>query len=137
MKSLGKKLEFLQDLTNLNKRDREKFLNSCSNECINVIGESVFNILKGHCKKIKSCKKNNIPQSILKKIANHKFDVAKKRKLLVGKQHGAGIFGLIASAVVPFLINLLTKKKWRQFFIPQACNRKFTQKTHVQNFNVI
>ena len=111
MKTLKKKLCFLQDLTSLNKRDREKFLKSCSNECVNVISESIFNILKGHCKKFKKTKKNSALSPTLKKIANHKFDITKKRKLLTDKKYGAGIFSLIASSVVPFLISLLSKKK--------------------------
>ena len=107
MRELRKKMCFLRDISALGKRDRDKYINQCSGGNIHTICECIYNILKGECgKKVKT--RNHLLKT-LKKISNPGLKIEKKRQLLTN-QHGAGIFSLIATTAIPFLIKLLSKK---------------------------
>ena len=112
-KELRHRHNFLKDLTSLKKSDRKKFLESCSQENIDHISEAVFNVVKGYCPCTTAPRKKKVEllQKELKKIANPKTSVEVKRKLLLDKQTGDGIFSILLSTVLPFVIGLLTKKK--------------------------
>ena len=112
VKLLKKKYNFLTDLSQFSKRDREKYLNSCCEENIHTVCEAVDNVLKNVCvgKKKTSKKKIDLLKKDLKKLADYKTKVSVKRKLLTNSQTGAGVFSIIASTVLPFLAELLAKR---------------------------
>ena len=112
VKLLKNKYNFLRDVAHLNQKDRKVYLKECCDDNIHTICEAVDNVLKNVCptngrvkKKVKSMDKE------LKKIANIKTKVSLKRDLLSAPQTGNGIFSIIASTVLPFLVDLLTKRK--------------------------
>lgn len=107
MKELRQKMCFLRDISSLKKKDRDSYLKQCSDKNIHIICECIFNILSGECgKKVKN---NNRLRKPLKKILKTGLKMKEKRKLLTD-QHGSGIFSLILSTAIPFLINLLSKR---------------------------
>ena len=112
VKILKKKYSFLRDLSQLSKRDREKYLKTCCEENIHTVCEAVDNVLKNVCSSHEKSTKNkkNLLNKDLKKLANYKTKVSVKRKLLTNSQTGAGVFSIIASAVLPFLASLLAKR---------------------------
>ena len=111
-KELTHRRNFLKDLTGLKRTDRVKFLQNCSQENIDHISEAVYNVVKGYCPCKKGVqKKVHLLNKPLKKIANPKTSLKVKRKLLLDKQTGDGIFSILLSTVLPFVIGLLTKKK--------------------------
>lgn len=109
---LKKKYKFLHDILRLSKKDRQKYLNECSEENIDEICEALYNILNGSCpiKSKHTCKKISSIEKELKKVINPKYNLKLKRKILSNSQTGDGIFSIIASTVLPFLVNLLTGK---------------------------
>ena len=112
-KLLKNKCDFLRDVSDLSKKERNKYLKECSNENIHTICEAVHNILKGHCssKSKRVCKKMNGLEKVMKKVANPDYDITLKRDILSSSQTGDGVFSIIASVVIPFLIDLLGRKK--------------------------
>ena len=112
VKLLKRKFNFLKDVSQLSKRDREKYLNDCCDENIHTICEAVDNVLKNVCpcknKRVKN--KINLHNRSLKKLSNYRTKVSVKRKLLTNPQTGSGVFSIIASTVLPFLVSLLSKK---------------------------
>ena len=112
-KELKHRHNFLRDLTGLKRADRLKFLKTCTPENIDHISEAVYNVVNGFCpcKKGAQKKKIELLDKPLKKIANPKTSLEVKRKLLLDKQTGDGIFSILLSTVLPFVIGLLTKKK--------------------------
>ena len=115
-KVLQKKYNFLRDVTNLSKPERRKYMKQISNHNIHNICEGIHNALNGRCAKEKPRNKRicNLIKNLkkeLRKIANPSYDINEKRKILSNKQSGDGIFSIIASTVLPFLINLITSKK--------------------------
>lgn len=108
MREIKHKMCFLRDVTSLSKNDREKYLTMCSEKNIHLICESLHNILTGVCTKKKIKKDKFFNQ--LKKLSSPKLEVNKKRKILTS-QYGHGIFSLIATTALPFLIDLLKKYK--------------------------
>ena len=107
MKELRQKMRFLQDISSLKKKDRDSYLKQCSDKNIHIICECIFNILSGECgKKVKNSNRLRKP---LKKILKPSLKMNEKRKLLTD-QHGSGIFSLILSTAIPFLIKLLSKR---------------------------
>jgi len=108
-KLIKQKYDFLKDLTKLSKKERDIYIKKCSCDFLHVICEAVHNIVRGSCKNKKSRRKSNLMVD-LKKLSNARFDIEKKRKILLN-QKGSGIFSLIASTVLPFLANLIFKKK--------------------------
>ena len=111
-KTLKKKYNFLHDVVRLSKKDRQKYLSECSKENIDDICEAIYNLLKGYCpiKSKNGCKKLSAIERELKKVVNPKSRLGLKRKILTSSQTGDGIFSIIASSVLPFLVNLLTGK---------------------------
>lgn len=109
---LRKRYNFLKDITKLNKRDRKKYLKECCDENIHIICEAVDNVLRNVCPSNK-CVKGKIKKygKDLKKVADYKSNVALKREILTSSQTGDGIFSIIAGSVLPFLVDLLAKKK--------------------------
>ena len=106
--SLSKKSEFLHDLKNLSHRDRCKFLSDCSPQHIHTVSEAVHNLLKSKQLMQKRAKKINQIKIELMNLANPKYPVERKRKIL--NQKGAGIFSVLAATVLPLLASLITKK---------------------------
>jgi hypothetical protein len=100
----------------LSKTERRKYMKQISNHNIHIICEGIHNALNGRCAKENSKNKricNHIKKlkKELRKLANPSYDIDEKRKILSNKQSGDGIFSIIASAVLPFLINLITGKR--------------------------
>lgn len=111
-KELRYKYNFLRDLTGLSKSDRKKFLTNCSKENLDHISEAVYNIVTGACpcKTVSKKKKFELLKKPMKRIANPKTRLSIKKKLLLDKQTGDGIFSILLSTVLPFVIDLLNKK---------------------------
>lgn len=111
-KELTHRRNFLKDLTGLKRPDRVKFLQDCTQENIDHISEAVYNVVNGFCPcKTAAKKKIELLNKPLKKIANPKTSLEVKKKILLDKQTGDGIFSILLSTVLPFVIGLLTKKK--------------------------
>ena len=112
VKILKKKYSFLRDLSQLSKRDREKYLKTCCEENIHTVCEAVDNVLKNVCSSHEKSTKNkiNLLNKDLKTLANYKTNVYENRKLLTNAQTGSGVLSIIASTVLPFLASLLSKK---------------------------
>ena len=107
---LKNKYNFLRDVSELSKTERKKYINEVSDRNIHVICEAVHNILKGSCQMKKLKKKCSKHFKDMKKIANPKFNIEKKRKILTSAQSGDGMFNLISEVVLPILLNLIRKK---------------------------
>ena len=111
---LKNKYNFLRDVSELSKTERKLYINEVSDRNIHAICEAVHNILKGSCqmKKLKKkCSKHfKKCEKDMKKIANPKFNIEKKRKILTSAQSGDGMFNLISEVVLPILLNLIRKK---------------------------
>ena len=110
---LRHRYKFLKDLTGLKKTDRKKFLETCTPQNIDHISEAVYNVVSGACpcKTASRKKKLEVLRKPMKKIANPKTSLSVKKKLLLDKQTGDGIFSILLSTVLPFVVGLLTKKK--------------------------
>ena len=109
-KSLKKRINFLK----LFEKDsnKKRHLQHCNDDCVEYICEACYNILRGkinlsnsYRKKLKKHKK------LIRELANPKPGTSLKRNLLLKTQVGKGLFPVIIKAVLPFLINLLKKKK--------------------------
>ena len=112
-KELTHRRNFLKDLTGLKRADRLKFLETCTPKNIDHISEAVYNVVNGCCPCNTTAQKKKIEllDKPLKKIANPKTSFDVKKKILLDKQTGDGIFSILLSTVLPFVIGLLTKKK--------------------------
>ena len=115
-KILQNKYNFLRDVSNLSKSERRKYMKQISNHNIHIICEGIHNALNGRCAKEKPTNKRicNLIKKLKKeliKIANPSYNIEEKRKILSNKQSGDGIFSIIASTVLPFLIDLIAGKK--------------------------
>ena len=112
VKTLKKRYNFLRDISNLNKRDRKKFLKECCEKNIHIICEAIHNVLRNTCPS-NACVKRKVAKygKELKKVADYKSNVALKREILSSPQAGDGIFSIIAGSVLPFLVDLIAKKK--------------------------
>lgn len=113
-KVLKKKFNFLRDIGKLGKRERKKYIKECSNKNIHTICEAVHNVLKGSCKGSKCLRTKRLKVKLkkeLKAIADPSKNINVKRALLLNSQTGDGIFSIIAGTVLPFLIDLITRKK--------------------------
>ena len=110
---LKKKARFLKDISQLPKRDRVKYLKDCDECYIHDICEAVANVLINVCTPTTSAQKRKVAalKKQMKKLTHKKTSVSMKRKLLQEPQVGAGIFSIIGTTVLPFLISLLAKKK--------------------------
>lgn len=110
---LKSRYNFLHDVTRLPKRERRTYMNQISENNLHVICEAAHNVLNGGCRKGKSKKNKHVCNRLMKrglrKLADPKFDIEEKRKILSSRQSGDGIFTMIASTVLPFLLNLLRK----------------------------
>lgn len=114
MKSqLQEKYNFLHDIVKTPKRERAKFLVQTQPKNIHTICEAVYNILNGRCTSSKKqiCSRMKLLKKEMRDLANPALKVDKKRQILSNNQVGSGIFSLIASVVIPFLVNLLSKKR--------------------------
>lgn len=113
-KVLKNKYNFLRDVGTLGKRERKKYIKDCSNKNIHTICEAVHNALKGSCKDSKCLRTRRLKIKLkkeLKTIADPSKKIEVKRALLSNSQTGDGIFSIIAGTVLPFLIDLITRKK--------------------------
>ena len=109
-KSLQRRIKFLKSFKNT--KNKGKHLQICSNNCIEYICEACYNILRGKIKlpfnKKKKLKKH---KKIIRQLANPKPKTSIKRKLLLKTQVGEGLFPVIIEKILPYLINLLKKKR--------------------------
>ena len=113
VKLLKKKFNFLRDISSLSKPQRREYMKEISNQNIHTICEAIHNVLNGSCttKNKKICNHIKSLKKELRKVANPRYNIEEKRKILMNKQSGDGIFSVIAGVVLPFLIDLITKKK--------------------------
>ena len=77
VKLLKKKYSFFRHLSQLSKRDREKYFKSCCEENIHAVCEAVDNVLKNVCTSHEKTMKYkiNLLNKDLKKLANYKTKV--------------------------------------------------------------
>lgn len=110
---IKEKYNFLHDIVKAPKRQREKFLLQTQPKNIHTICEAVHNILIGRCTSSNKqiCSRMKLLKKQMQKLANPTLKVDQKRLILSNNQVGSGIFSLIASVVIPFLVNLLSKKR--------------------------
>lgn len=112
---LKNRIHLLNKLSQINKRDRSRFLKECNSLCIHAICEACYNVLYNTLKledtEIKQVKKKlgKIKEDF-KKLSERKVSLNIKRKLLSKPQTGEGIFTLLASTVIPALVSLLSRK---------------------------
>ena len=97
-----------------NHKQRLSFIHNSPDECIEHICEVYYNVLKGGIKltpKNSNLVKNKLTRHrvAVRKFIDPKFSVKEKRKLLTKPQFGNGIFSLLASAILPALIGLISK----------------------------
>lgn len=112
MDQLKEKQKFLKAISGLSQKDRAKYLEECPECFIHDICEAVNNLLINVCPPTKPSGKRKVValKKHLKKLCHAKTSASQKRKLLSSPQIGKGVFSLIGTTVVPFLIDLLTKK---------------------------
>ena len=108
------KLDHLQCIRALRRKNRFTFMETCSDNCIDSICEFCFNLIQDNLPLSKSSK-SRIKENLkpirfkLRKLTDPEVSVQEKRELLQEQQVGEGIFPLIAS-IVPTLISLLASK---------------------------
>ena len=109
-------LDLLKYLTSLKKSRQETAIKFISDEGLEYISETIFNILYNpdctsllskskKSKLIKTLKPNSFT---FRNISNKQYPITTKRKKIT--QFGSGI-PLLLSAAIPFLVSLLTPKK--------------------------
>ena len=111
-KQLRKILDILQKVSNVPKRTRRNYLQTCTPDEIHAICGATKNIIEEniHIPKGKRpyLKKKLKPhQKKLKNLSNPKLSLKQKRLLLEKDQVGAGVFTAIASVAIPALIAAL------------------------------
>jgi len=107
--SLKRRIKFLKSF----KKDRTKlkYMQQCSNNCIEYICEACYNILRGNIKMPNSLRnKLKKHRKLIRQLANPIPKTSVKRKLLLKTQVGEGIFPVIVERILPYLINLLKKE---------------------------
>lgn len=99
-------VNLLHKLSKISKKDRQKHINSWPIEA--------FRDIKGLCKKI--CHNKKVTQKTIKKIRKQKNLIRtiskappKQIKKILAKQSGAGIFTAIATGILPFIVDQITK----------------------------
>ena len=110
---LKRKRKFLKHFSTLKKKDQIKRLNTCSDEEIHTICEAYFNLLKGtlplDIRQKKKIRKILEPIKVdIRKLANSKINVNKKRKILSKPQVGGGIVSGLATLMGILLPTLLS-----------------------------
>lgn len=107
-------LQYLQPLSRLPLKERNKIVPLLSDECIHKICESCHNLLLNTYKlnekrlsKVKSILYRS--RKNVRKIANPSSSLLSKRKLLSSNQTGRGFFTILASVIIPALIGLINK----------------------------
>ena len=106
---LKRRIKFLKSF----KKDRNKlkYMQQCSNNCIEYICEACHNILRGNIKMPNSLRnKLKKHRKLIRQLANPIPKTSVKRKLLLKTQVGEGIFPVIVERILPYLINLLKKE---------------------------
>ena len=112
-KNLMKVLSKLQKTPKNNqKKERIKYLESCSDDEIHAICGACKNFLSNNIKlseKKKSYlrKKLNPIKNDIRKISKPQTSVKKKRELLKRDQTGKGVFSLLASVIIPSIISAI------------------------------
>ena len=99
-------VNLLHKLSKISKKDRQKHINSWPIEA--------FRDIKTLCKKI--CHNKKVTQKTIKKIRKQKNLIRtiskappKQIKKILAKQSGAGIFTAIATGILPFIVDQITK----------------------------
>ena len=107
-----KKLDFVKALNKLTPTERKTLIELLGDEAIDTICETIANICYNSNNQIKKKKRKLLCNAFKKKekdiekLSNRSIDVAKRRKILNKSQIGAGL-GLVLSAALPLLSNLL------------------------------
>ena len=107
-------LKSLCPLTKLAYNQQKNTVPLLSNECIHKICESYHNLIHNRyqlSKKKLSKVKSHLYKSRknIRKLAKSSTSLLSKRKLLLDNQTGKGIFGILASIIVPALIGAIQK----------------------------
>ena len=112
-KHLKQILKSLQKASkNKKKKDRERYLNSCSDSDLHAICGACKNFLNNNIsmtnkqktylkKKLFTLKKD------IRKLSRPQTSVKKKRELLKIDQIGKGVFSLLASVIIPSIISAI------------------------------
>ena len=105
--TIEERKETLRQIKDLRKEERKPFIEKCSSECIHTICEACYNFLNGgiKLKKFKSIKDKIRPHRFdIRKLANPRISVKSKRKILSEPQQGGGIFSMLATSLIPAII---------------------------------
>ena len=112
-------IESLRDRVNLlnikhKGKDRLLHMKFCSDDCIHAISECCHNILtdkfKFNHKQLSEIKEKLKPlKGEIRRLAKPSTSIQTKRKILQKPQVGDGVFGIIASLVIPALMKLFMK----------------------------
>lgn len=113
--SLKQKADILSKIKNDKKGDDMSFLKDYTDDKIHTICEACYNINQENIpltggKKYRLKKKLSSIKKEFRKLANPKISIKSKRKILSNPQVGRGIFSAIATAVLPALISMLSRK---------------------------
>ena len=113
--TLKKRVNMFQQMKQLKREERLSFLENCPDECIHALCEICFNLLHQTIKLDKNrkyrLKKKLTPIRVdVRKLADSTQSVKSKRKLLSNPQVGHGIFGILATTILPALLSALTSR---------------------------
>ena len=107
--SLERRIKYLSKFKSV--LNRQKKLKKCSDNCIEVVCEACYNILRGKIKLSNNVRKKlKKHKKIIRQLANPKPKTNKKRQILMKKQVSEGLFPVIIEKVLPYLIRLLKNK---------------------------
>jgi hypothetical protein len=108
-------LNLIKSLSKTKKQHLPHIIEHLSDNSIDKLCECLYNVIysdlklsKGKKNQIKKCLKNECSITRLKKITNKKVPLSKRRLAL--SMEGRGL-GLLLSAAIPFLTNLIFGKK--------------------------
>ena len=110
-KQLEKRIVFLKALNGLCKRDKFCYINDCPDAMIDIICEACHNLLKLNSMKNMKPVKNKVKLigKALEKLSCSQTDITSKRNLLKSEEVGKAVFSLLATTVLPTLLQLKEK----------------------------
>ena len=100
---------FFNALKGLSKKEKQEYINECSNEMIHVLCEGCFNLLKHEKLKNKKDIQNKIKpiKGQFEKLIDKKIPIKNKREIL--DKIGVEVISLIYKHIIPLLNNLVEK----------------------------
>ena len=110
--SLSKRVDVIRHINSLPKKKKFLYVKNCEDECVHVICEALFNLLKGQYK-LDSKKKYNLKQRLrpirgeIRQLSDHKVAISTKKRLLSDPQVGGGVFNFLVSTALPALLSLI------------------------------